>query len=195
MWWRRPGLFLSPIIFQKSNAQASSLHPFLFHCVCLAWADEGFPWLLHWLWWQIQDICSDVTPLCLCSCHTGDSWRHLSGDISSISPWHLQHGGSYGTVEPCPVASLSAVLKVGLIQVVYSCKNELTRLKAKLNQLMMKDAWGIFYHTLVFDIVPDSGHLNCWLLYRHTNQSQSLLLHSVTNLKKWGYIRRSHALA
>lgn len=55
-------------------------------------------------------------------------------------------------MEPSPVASLPAVLKVCLIQVIYGCKKELTRLKAKLNKLKMKDASGIFYHTLLFDM-------------------------------------------
>lgn len=125
--------------------------PFLLHFVHLSWAD-GFPWLLHWLSRQIQDICSDVTPLCLWSCHTGDSGRHPSGDLSSISPWHLQHRGSDSTAEPGPVASVPAVLKVCLIQVMHGCKIELTRLKTKLNQLKVKDASGMFYHTLLFDM-------------------------------------------
>lgn len=55
-------------------------------------------------------------------------------------------------MEPSPVASLPAVLKVCLIQVIHGCKKELTRLKGKLNKLKMKDASGIFYHTLLFDM-------------------------------------------
>lgn len=97
------------IIFHKKPAL------FLSHCVC------GLPRSLHWLSWQIQNICSDVPPLRLCSCHTRDSGRHPSGAIGSISPWHLQRRGS---VEPSPVASLPAALKVRLIHVFCGYKKK-----------------------------------------------------------------------
>lgn len=54
-----------------------------------------------------------------------------------------------------------AALKVGSIHVSYAYKTkEPTRLKAKLNKPKMNDASGIFPQALLFDYVPDRGHLN-----------------------------------
>lgn len=108
--------------------------------------------------------------------------RRPSGTISSISPRRLQHRGRYSRVEPSPVASPPAALKVGSIHVIYTYKTkELTRLKAKLNNLKLNDASGIFLHALLFDTFQTGVILTADFL--KDTRTFFFLLHSAANIK------------